>query len=105
MLFRPSPTKKRPGLIAPCIPTLASRPPEGPQWVHEIKHDGYRLIARKTGGPGPPETPRENFYGQPASPTGEHPDRRCINGCTLTSSLRDTVWLVSAPSKFTTSGP
>jgi ATP-dependent DNA ligase len=22
----------------------------GPQWVHEIKHDGYRLIARKRGG-------------------------------------------------------
>jgi ATP-dependent DNA ligase len=19
----------------------------GPQWVHEIKHDGYRLVARK----------------------------------------------------------
>ena len=49
MLFRPSPTKKRPlGFIEPCIPTLASRPPAGPQWVHEIKHDGYRLIARKT---------------------------------------------------------
>jgi bifunctional non-homologous end joining protein LigD len=38
---------KRPGIIEPCIPTLASRPPVGPQWVHEIKHDGYRLIARK----------------------------------------------------------
>ena len=22
----------------------------GPQWVHEIKHDGYRLIARKRDG-------------------------------------------------------
>ncbi|HWY88016.1 MAG TPA: hypothetical protein VNX28_14890 [Gemmataceae bacterium] len=50
MLFRPSPSKKRPGLIEPCIPTLASRPPTGPQWVHEIKHDGYRLIARKHDG-------------------------------------------------------
>jgi bifunctional non-homologous end joining protein LigD len=50
MLFRPSPAKKRPGLIEPCIPTLASRPPTGPQWVHEIKHDGYRLIARKQAG-------------------------------------------------------
>src|SRR5258708_36142642 len=51
MLFRPSPSKKRPGLIEPCIPTLASRPPTGPQWVHEIKHDdGYRLIARKQAG-------------------------------------------------------
>ena len=51
MLFRPSPAAQRrpPGYIEPCIPTLASRPPRGPQWVHEIKHDGYRLIARKQG--------------------------------------------------------
>jgi len=25
----------------------ATKPPVGPQWIHEIKHDGYRLIARK----------------------------------------------------------
>jgi bifunctional non-homologous end joining protein LigD len=53
MLFRPSPTSARrrpPGFIEPRIPTLASRPPKGPQWVHEIKHDGYRLIARKHAG-------------------------------------------------------
>jgi bifunctional non-homologous end joining protein LigD len=51
VLFRPSPAVQRrpPGFVEPCIPTLASRPPTGPQWVHEIKHDGYRLIARKTG--------------------------------------------------------
>ena len=24
-----------------------SKPPVGPQWVHEIKHDGYRLIVRR----------------------------------------------------------
>jgi ATP-dependent DNA ligase len=23
--------------------------PSGPQWIHEIKHDGYRIIARKDG--------------------------------------------------------
>jgi hypothetical protein len=45
-----SPSKKRPGLIEPCIPTLVSRPTAGLQWLHEIKHDGYRLIARKTDG-------------------------------------------------------
>jgi hypothetical protein len=22
-----------------CIPTLAAKPPSGPGWVHEIKHD------------------------------------------------------------------
>jgi bifunctional non-homologous end joining protein LigD len=31
------------GFIDPCIPTLAAKPPSGPDWVHEIKHDGYRL--------------------------------------------------------------
>jgi ATP-dependent DNA ligase len=24
--------------------------PAGPQWVHEIKHDGYRLLVRKSSG-------------------------------------------------------
>jgi bifunctional non-homologous end joining protein LigD len=38
---------KRPGIIEPCIPTRVSKPPVGPQWIHEIKHGGYRLIARK----------------------------------------------------------
>jgi bifunctional non-homologous end joining protein LigD len=37
------------GFIAPCIPTRAARPPVGPDWVHEIKHDGYRLIVRRDG--------------------------------------------------------
>jgi ATP dependent DNA ligase domain len=32
------------GYIPPCNPTRAARPPSGPDWVHEIKHDGYRLI-------------------------------------------------------------
>jgi bifunctional non-homologous end joining protein LigD len=27
----------------------AIRPPAGPQWVHEIKHDGYQLIVRRVG--------------------------------------------------------
>jgi ATP-dependent DNA ligase len=31
-------------------PIRVSKPPVGPQWVHEIKHDGYRLIARKRDG-------------------------------------------------------
>jgi bifunctional non-homologous end joining protein LigD len=33
--------------IEPCLPTLADKPPSGPRWIHEIKHDGYRLQARK----------------------------------------------------------
>jgi hypothetical protein len=34
------------GFIDPCIPTLAAKPPSGPNWVHEIKRDGYRRIVR-----------------------------------------------------------
>src|ERR1700730_15238554 len=37
---------KPPGFVEPCIPTRASKPPVGPQWIHEIMHDGYRLIAQ-----------------------------------------------------------
>jgi bifunctional non-homologous end joining protein LigD len=28
------------GFVEPCIPSLAAKPPSGPDWVHEIKHDG-----------------------------------------------------------------
>src|SRR5271170_1465316 len=37
------------GFIDRCIPTRATKPPAGPGWVHEIKHDGYRLIVRSEG--------------------------------------------------------
>jgi ATP-dependent DNA ligase len=37
------------GFIAPCLPTKAERPPSGEMWLHEIKHDGFRVIARKDG--------------------------------------------------------
>jgi bifunctional non-homologous end joining protein LigD len=37
----------RSGFIEPCLPSAAERPPSGPDWVHEIKHDGYRLMARR----------------------------------------------------------
>jgi hypothetical protein len=38
-----------PGFIPPCLPTKAPRPPAGAVWLHEIKHDGFRVIARKDG--------------------------------------------------------
>jgi hypothetical protein len=41
---------RRDGFIEPCIPTRAAKPPAGPAWVHEVKHDGYRLIVRREGG-------------------------------------------------------
>jgi hypothetical protein len=36
------------GFIKPCQPSMVARPPSGPLWVHEIKHDGYRLMVRRS---------------------------------------------------------
>jgi bifunctional non-homologous end joining protein LigD len=33
------------GFIEPCLPSLADCPPSGAGWLHEIKHDGFRLLA------------------------------------------------------------
>jgi bifunctional non-homologous end joining protein LigD len=33
--------------IQPCLPTRAERLPSGPGWIHEIKHDDYRMMARR----------------------------------------------------------
>jgi bifunctional non-homologous end joining protein LigD len=37
------------GFVIPAQPFKASNPPSGADWVHEIKHDGYRLIVRRDG--------------------------------------------------------
>jgi ATP-dependent DNA ligase len=37
------------GFIAPCLPTKTDELPSGGAWLHEIKHDGFRIIARKDG--------------------------------------------------------
>ena len=42
------PAPVRPGCFEPCLPTPSKVVPQGPMWVHEIKHDGYRLIVRRT---------------------------------------------------------
>jgi ATP-dependent DNA ligase len=36
------------GFIAPCLPTKTTTLPSGSQWLHEIKHDGFCIIARKS---------------------------------------------------------
>ena len=33
--------------IEPCLPSPADKPPSRDNWIHEIKHDGYRLMARR----------------------------------------------------------
>jgi ATP-dependent DNA ligase len=35
------------GIIEPCLPSPAKAPPSGPGWIHEIKHDGFRILARR----------------------------------------------------------
>ena len=37
----------RASFIEPCLPSPADKPPSGSNWIHEIKHDGYRLMARR----------------------------------------------------------
>ena len=36
--------------LASCLPRSAKEPPIGPGWIHEIKHDGFRILARRAGG-------------------------------------------------------
>jgi bifunctional non-homologous end joining protein LigD len=48
------------GFIAPCLPTKAHEPPSGGLWLHEIKHDGFRVIARREG-------PRVRLYSRPGN--------------------------------------
>jgi bifunctional non-homologous end joining protein LigD len=46
------------GFMAPCLPSKTDKLPSGSQWLHEIKHDGFRIIARKNG-------PRVRLYSRP----------------------------------------
>jgi bifunctional non-homologous end joining protein LigD len=39
-----------PDNIAPQLATLSDTAPEGDQWLHEIKFDGYRMLIRIDGG-------------------------------------------------------
>jgi bifunctional non-homologous end joining protein LigD len=38
-----------PEFIAPELATLVDEVPDGPDWLHEVKYDGYRILARKAG--------------------------------------------------------
>jgi bifunctional non-homologous end joining protein LigD len=35
-----------PKFVQPQLATLVERPPDGDGWLHELKHDGYRILAR-----------------------------------------------------------
>ncbi|HEX8165196.1 MAG TPA: DNA ligase [Beijerinckiaceae bacterium] len=38
------------GFIVPCQPMLSRVVPAGSGWIHELKHDGFRILARRDGG-------------------------------------------------------
>jgi bifunctional non-homologous end joining protein LigD len=40
-------TRRPLGYIPPCLPSRAELPPLGADWLHEIKHDGFRIMARR----------------------------------------------------------
>jgi bifunctional non-homologous end joining protein LigD len=48
------------GFVPPCLPTKAQCSPSGDMWLHEIKHDGFRVVARKDG-------PRVRLYSRPGN--------------------------------------
>jgi ATP-dependent DNA ligase len=44
-------------IIEPCLPSPADKPPSSSNWIHEIKHDGYRFTARRDPGRNPAADP------------------------------------------------
>jgi bifunctional non-homologous end joining protein LigD len=54
MLWRTAPMHSRrsppAGFIQPARPSLVTRPRHGPEWVHEVKQDGFRMLALKDAG-------------------------------------------------------
>jgi bifunctional non-homologous end joining protein LigD len=48
-MLRTTADRRPSGFVEPCRPSKASAPPSGPEWVHEIKHDGFRLLVRREG--------------------------------------------------------
>jgi len=61
------------GFIAPCLPTSAIQPPSGALWLHEIKHDGFRVIARKEGN-------RVRLYSRPGNDLTRRHDQDSFQG-------------------------
>src|SRR5262245_65845721 len=57
------------GFIAPCLPTKTDKLPSSSQWLHEIKNDGFRVIARKDG-------PRVRLYSRPGNDLTRRPADR-----------------------------
>jgi bifunctional non-homologous end joining protein LigD len=50
LLARMPETKAKAAFIEPMLLLRTEKLPEGPEWVHELKFDGYRALAIKIGG-------------------------------------------------------
>jgi ATP-dependent DNA ligase len=37
------------GYVRACLPSRGTKVPVGDDWIHEIKHDGYRMIVQRDG--------------------------------------------------------
>jgi len=61
-----------PDFVEPCLPSPVERPPTGPHWIHEIKHDGFRLLAR-----GRAKHARISLNSRPRSRVWGHPSVPC----------------------------
>jgi len=65
--------RQPPGFIRPCQPVLSLKVPVGDGWIHELKHDGFRIVALKDGDEARPvELQRPELVGR----LPRHP-RRC----------------------------
>jgi hypothetical protein len=69
------------GFIHPARPTLVAYPPTGPGWWHEVKHDGFRILARKQG-----DRVDDGAAMARSSPTGFRISRRRYTACLLGAS-------------------
>jgi ATP-dependent DNA ligase len=47
---KPGPSRPLPRFIPPQLSQPVEKPPSGPQWLHEIKLDGFRMAARLNNG-------------------------------------------------------
>jgi len=58
------------GFVQPCLPSGSKAPPSGKEWLHEIKHDGFRVIA-----------PKSRRTRKALQPPGKRPDQTLSVDC------------------------
>ena len=78
------------GFIEPCLPRRADKPPAGPDWIHEIKHDGFRIMARRDGDRrAAPHSERPRFR-RAASRWPRRRSRRCRHALASSTARRSS---------------